>query len=190
LLNDFVQVVTLESIHVVLEVFLLLLGKSALELVNCELLKFLLFIQQLEEFLLFLAFKVKFICLLHIVNALSETRVPIVFDGVIGSAHERLRDERPFFLLLVSENEENPLFLDGPLRSFYLWVKMIEPPLSARFSTSTVQILLKISPHHAVFVSILLVNVLQNLFIFGWSPVANRIGGGFLQMTNGCLRLA
>lgn len=189
LLYNFVQVITLEPIHVVLKVFLLLLRKSAFELVNCQLLKFLLFIQQLEEFLLFLAFKVQFICLLHIVNPLSETRIPIVLDGIVSSAHESFGDQRPLFLLLIAEDEEDPLFLYWPLGSFDFGVKMIEPAFSARFSTSTVQILLKISPHHTVFVAVLLVNVLQNLLILGWGPVADRIGGRFLQVTHGCLAL-
>lgn len=121
---------------------MLLWGQSTLELVNSKLLKFFLFIQQLEELSFFLALEMKLICLLHIVDSLAESRVPVIFDGVVGSAHQCLGDERPLFFLLVAKDKKNPLFFDGPLRSFDFWVKMIEPPLSARFSTSTVQILL------------------------------------------------
>ena len=67
---------------------------------------------------------------------------------------------------------------------------MIEPALSARFTTPAVEILLKITPHHTVFVSILLVYVLEDLLVLNGSPVSNRIGGGFFQMADGRLALA
>ena len=131
-----------------------------------------------------------FVSFLHIVDSLSEAGIPIVLDGVVRSTHESFGDEGPLLLLLVAENEEDPLLLDGPLGSLDFWIKVVEPTLSARFPAAPVEILLQVAPHHTVFVTILLVHVFENLLIFDRSPVANRIRRRFFQMVHGRVTLA
>jgi hypothetical protein len=71
---------------------------------------------------------------LHGVDSLFESGVPVVLDSIVGSAHKFLADEAPFLIALVSENEEHPLFFLRPFGSFDFGVKVIEPPFSARFT--------------------------------------------------------
>jgi hypothetical protein len=42
---------------------------------------------------------------LHGVDSLLKAGVPVVFDSVIGSAHQSLRDETPFFMALISKDK-------------------------------------------------------------------------------------
>lgn len=60
--------------------------------------------------------------MLHRVDSLLESRVPIVLDGVIGTSHQFLRDERPFLEILVPENKQNPLLGLRPLSPLDLGV--------------------------------------------------------------------
>lgn len=111
--------------------------------------------------------------MLHGVDSLLESGVPIVLDGVVGSAHQLLRDQAPFLVALVSENEEHPLFFLGPFCSLYLWVQVIEPPFSARFTRPPVESFREVAPHHMLISFSFLVDILKNDFIFDNSPVSN-----------------
>lgn len=118
---------------------------------------------------------------LHRVNTLFQTRVPVVFDRVVCSAHELLRDEAPLLGGLVSEDEKHPLLFLRPFCSFDFRVQMIEPAFSARFSTSSSKCLWEISPHHVFVAFSLIVDVPEDGFVLIGSPVSNWIGGWFLQ---------
>ena len=56
----------------------------------------------LENLLLFLTLEVLVDSMLHRVNSLFETTVPVILDCVVSPAHEFLRDETPFLGALVS----------------------------------------------------------------------------------------
>jgi len=110
---------------------------------------------------------------LHGFNSFSKPRVPVVLDGIISSTHELLGNETPFLILLVSKYEQHPLLLLAPLSPFYFRVQVVEPPFSAALSTSVVQVLLKIAPHHVVVTLSLVVYIPQDYLILMRYPVSD-----------------
>ena len=78
-------------------------------------------------------------CVLHRLNALFETRVPVIFDRIVSSAHKLLGNETPFLRSLISKNEKNPLFFLRPLCTLYLRVEVIEPTFAAGLATAAVE---------------------------------------------------
>jgi hypothetical protein len=69
---------------------------------------------KLQNLLLLLSLKVLIYGVLHGVNSLLESRIPVVLDSIVSSTHQLLGDEAPFFLTLISEDEKNPLFFLRP----------------------------------------------------------------------------
>ena len=118
--------------------------------------------------------------MLHRVDSLFESGIPIVFHGVVGSSHEFLTDETPFLVALVSENEEDPLFFLGPFCSLDLGVEVVEPPFTARFARPAVKSIGQVAPHHMLIALAFFVDILEDDLIFVDSPVSDRISAGFL----------
>ena len=59
---------------------------------------------------------------------------------------------------------------------------MVEPPLSAAFSATTVEFIGEISPHHVLITFAFLVNVFKDDFVFLNCPVTDRVSAWLLQL--------
>ena len=97
--------------------------------------------------------------MLHRVDSLLESGVPVVLDSVVSPTHEFLGDIAPFLFHLVSENEKNPLLGLRPFSAFNLGVEVIEPSLPARLARSTIKSVRQVAPHHVLLALTLLVDV-------------------------------
>lgn len=97
--------------------------------------------------------------MLHTVDPLLESGVPVVLDCVISPSHEFFGDVAPLFFHLVPKDEKNPLFGLGPFSAFNLGVKMVKPSLAARLARSTVESVRQVAPHHVLLALTLFVDV-------------------------------
>lgn len=62
-------------------------------------------VEQGRNLLAFFPFEVLIYSMLHTVDPLFESRVPIIFYSVVSAAHELLGDQTPLLVALVSQDE-------------------------------------------------------------------------------------
>lgn len=187
LIENLLEVLGLDSLHVLVELALLLFRQAreirALCICNCNWICLgvsVIWLCHLHNLLLFLTFEVLIYSVLHRIDAFFQPRVPVVFNSVVSSTHELLGNETPLLRTLVSEDEKHPLLFLRPFCSFDFRVQVVEPAFAARFATSSTESFGEVSPHH-VFVSLsLIVDVSEDGFILLWGPVSNWVGGWFL----------
>lgn len=120
--------------------------------------------------------------MLHRVNSLLQSRVPIVLNSIVCSTQKFFGYQTPFLLALVAEDEEHPLLLLRPLSALDLGVEVVEPSLSAALSASAIEGVRKISPHHMFSTFAFLVDVSEDDLVLLRSPVTNAVGRGFLKL--------
>lgn len=121
-------------------------------------------------------------CVLHRVNSFLEARVPVVFHGVVRTAHELLGNEAPLLGALVAKDEQDPLLFLRPFCPLDFGIEVVEPALSARFATSAIESFGQVAPHHVLVALALLVDVAKDDFVLLRRPVADRVGRRFLQL--------
>jgi hypothetical protein len=63
--------------------------------------------------------------------------IPVIFDGVIGSALELPGEVGPLIAEIFVEEKEEPLLVDAPFLLIYIGVEMVVPPFSALFADAT-----------------------------------------------------
>lgn len=72
----------------------------------------------------------------HIADFLLHGAVPVVLDGVVGSAFKDFCDFSPSVAEFSMEKEEDPLLNLSPFAAFVAWVQMVMPSLPAVLSKS------------------------------------------------------
>ena len=182
LVQNLLEVLSLDSLHVVLELLDLLWDQSGLQLVQFGAFLGLVDAQHDRNLLTLLSFEVLINSMLHRVDPLLESGVPVVLHSVVSAAHQLLADETPLLVALVAENEEHPLLLLRPFSPLDLWVEVIEPSLSTRLSGPAVEGVRQVAPHHMLVALAFLVDILEDNLVLDNGPVTNRVGRGFLKL--------
>ncbi len=72
--------------------------------------------------------------------------VPVVFDRVVGSSRQKLRNSRPFVAKGFNSERQDPLLMKTPFVFFNTFLQMIVPSLSALLALSEFKALRNSSP--------------------------------------------
>ena len=86
---------------------------------------------------------------LHVENLLLHGGVPVVFDRVVRSPFQVLRDNSPLILLQSVLDVQNELLFHRPFVLFYPWIQMVVPSFTALLADATWEPRGDICPFHS-----------------------------------------
>lgn len=70
----------------------------------------------------------------HLANLVAQNGVPIIFDGVVGSAENDIGDLGPAVLSIPLEHAQNPAFFNAPACLLQERTQLVVPTLSTLFA--------------------------------------------------------